>query len=144
MQIDILKDAAETRRLRGENVRLSLEVAKLRKTNTRLANRLREKSNHTKLLEQARIDADLILTLHAAGLPISRAYCESVGLPRRRWARARRLLLVAGVLVGRYIVNGEHEVLVAAIDAAYERAQIMPKTFWTRHISALLPVTPIT
>lgn len=143
MQIDLLKDAAEARRLRGENVRLSLEVAKLRKANTRLANRLREKSNHTKLLEQARIDADLILTLHTAGLPISRAYCESVGLPRRRWARVRRLLLVAGVLVGRHIVDVEHEVLIAAIDNAYERARIMPKTFWTRHISSLLPATPI-
>lgn len=136
-RIETLIEAANARRLLGEKARLELEVRRLRMVNTRLQNRLREKSQRSKLIDQARIDADFILALHYAGLPVSRSYCMEAGLPRRRWQRARKLLRVAGVMNTYRVLNLPQTSIVDELNAAYQQAKTAPKAFLTRPVGVL-------
>lgn len=78
------------------NEQLQIEIANLRAENRQLRKQLPDVKDMRRL-RQAHRDAKAMLLRRFSGYSISRAECELVGIPRRRWPWAVALLKCAGV-----------------------------------------------
>lgn len=102
------------------NDQLMVEVANLRAENRRLRKQLPALRGDMGRLAQAHRDAKAMLIRRFSGYSISRAECESAGIPRRRWPWAIALLRCAGIFSHSDVVIDEFGDAVAMLDREYQ------------------------
>lgn len=130
VNIDALVKAAHYNEVLGRNVGLESQVQQLKTKNRQLLRRVHESSKPWQDIHQALEDSILLLSLHAAGLPTSRRYCEQSGaIPRRRWNRAWKLLRIAKVAEYSAIVDRPQAENIQRLNDTFEDFQRHPKAF---------------
>lgn len=87
---------ATTAALVTENDTLRVKVATIQAENRHLRRRLPQPDT-LKVLRRARLDAELLIASHLAGLPTSRRESVNLGISHRRWNYATALLALARV-----------------------------------------------
>lgn len=103
----------------AENDALRLENAKLLAENRNLRRRLADAD--LRLLRRAQVDANMLVLMHLACSPTSRATALHYGISRRRWAWARALLKKSGCMdySGEWLdrdLDGYERSLVGAVE----------------------------
>lgn len=99
-----------------EAERLALLVADLRAENARLRKRLPQSTGDMRFLRQAHRDAAAMLLHRFNGYSISRDNCVALGIPERRWSRARALLMTARLHDGNDVVAADFDQALRLLD----------------------------
>lgn len=85
-----------------------------------------------RIIQRAYEDSLYMAALHLAGLSVSRAQMESVGVGRARWTYARALLAMGRLLDDQRITERDETALRTRLETAFRRALAHPDLFYAR------------